>query len=170
MKALTLTQPRATLVAVGAKRIETRSWRTDYRGWVAIHAAKTWQQQDQYLCGTKPFWSALTAAGIHRLSELPLGAIVAVALLIKVDPIVRCDPSVPNMAGRVALRSQGLPIREEEIPFGDYTPGRYGWAFSPATLYRLPEPIPCRGRLGLWDVPPEALRLIQQAFPWAGLH
>lgn len=35
MKALTLTQPWATLVAIQAKRIETRSWGTDYRGWIA---------------------------------------------------------------------------------------------------------------------------------------
>jgi hypothetical protein len=39
MKALTLTQPSATLVAPGAKRIETRSWPTSYRGPLAIHAA-----------------------------------------------------------------------------------------------------------------------------------
>src|SRR3954451_22243677 len=38
--ALTLTQPWATLVAIGAKQIETRSWGTSYRGWLAIHAAK----------------------------------------------------------------------------------------------------------------------------------
>ena len=41
MKAITLTQPWATLVAIGAKRIETRSWRTFYRGPLAIHAGKT---------------------------------------------------------------------------------------------------------------------------------
>jgi len=40
MKALTLTQPWATLIACGAKRIETRSWATDFRGRIAIHAAK----------------------------------------------------------------------------------------------------------------------------------
>jgi hypothetical protein len=40
VKALTLTQPWATLIAVGAKRIETRSWATDYHGQIAIHAAK----------------------------------------------------------------------------------------------------------------------------------
>lgn len=40
MKAITLTQPWATLVAIGAKRIETRSWATRYRGPLAIHAAK----------------------------------------------------------------------------------------------------------------------------------
>ena len=32
VKALSLTQPWATLVAMGAKRIETRSWATSYRG------------------------------------------------------------------------------------------------------------------------------------------
>lgn len=42
MKALTLTQPYATLVAIGEKRLETRSWRTSYRGPLAIHAAKGW--------------------------------------------------------------------------------------------------------------------------------
>lgn len=39
-KILTLSQPYASLVALGAKRIETRSWRTSYRGPLAIHAAK----------------------------------------------------------------------------------------------------------------------------------
>ena len=40
MKALTLWQPWASLIAVGAKTIETRSWSTKYRGPLAIHAAK----------------------------------------------------------------------------------------------------------------------------------
>lgn len=40
MRALTLHQPWATLVAIGAKRIETRSWHTAYRGLVAIHAGR----------------------------------------------------------------------------------------------------------------------------------
>ena len=31
MRAITLTQPWATLVALGFKKIETRSWSTDYR-------------------------------------------------------------------------------------------------------------------------------------------
>ncbi len=39
MKALTVMQPWATLVALGAKRIETRSWSTSYRGPLAIHAS-----------------------------------------------------------------------------------------------------------------------------------
>lgn len=41
MKALTLHQPWASLVALGVKTIETRSWATRYRGPLAIHAGAT---------------------------------------------------------------------------------------------------------------------------------
>ena len=40
MKALTLHQPRASLVALGVKTIETRGWSTTYRGPLLIHAGK----------------------------------------------------------------------------------------------------------------------------------
>src|SRR4051812_42520238 len=39
VKVLSLTQPWASLVAIGAKQIETRSWRTHYRGPLLIHAS-----------------------------------------------------------------------------------------------------------------------------------
>lgn len=40
MKALSLWQPWASAIALGAKRVETRSWETLYRGPLLIHAAK----------------------------------------------------------------------------------------------------------------------------------
>lgn len=40
MKALTLHQPWASLIAAGVKTIETRSWSTRYRGPLAVHAGK----------------------------------------------------------------------------------------------------------------------------------
>jgi len=40
LKALTLWQPWASLLAGGGKMFETRSWKTNYRGPVVIHAAK----------------------------------------------------------------------------------------------------------------------------------
>ncbi len=40
MKAITLHQPWASLVAQGIKTIETKSWSTHYRGRLAIHASK----------------------------------------------------------------------------------------------------------------------------------
>lgn len=40
MKAITIWQPWASLLAHGMKQYETRSWATKYRGPIAIHAAK----------------------------------------------------------------------------------------------------------------------------------
>lgn len=40
MKTLTLHQPWASLIAMGVKKIETRSWGTKYRGPLAIHAGQ----------------------------------------------------------------------------------------------------------------------------------
>lgn len=38
MKALTIKQPWAELIACGDKRVENRGWKTNYRGPIAIHA------------------------------------------------------------------------------------------------------------------------------------
>jgi len=40
MKAITLHQPWASLVAQDIKTIESRSWTTSYRGLLVIHASK----------------------------------------------------------------------------------------------------------------------------------
>src|SRR5690348_441422 len=93
MKAITLTQPWATLVAVGEKRIETRSWSTSYRGLLAIHAAKGWPLVAAALCADEPFRTALVpAADFDRFvtvgregvsaPDLPCGAVVATCWLI----------------------------------------------------------------------------------------
>ena len=41
MKVLSLTEPYATLIKKGVKTIETRSWKTNYRGKLYIHASST---------------------------------------------------------------------------------------------------------------------------------
>ena len=41
MKVITLKQPWATLVITGRKKYEFRSWNTNYRGKILIHAGKT---------------------------------------------------------------------------------------------------------------------------------
>ena len=41
MKVLSLTEPYATLIKKGIKTIETRSWKTNYRGKLFIHASST---------------------------------------------------------------------------------------------------------------------------------
>lgn len=151
MKALSLTQPWATLVAIGAKRVETRSWPTNYRGPLAIHAAKTFPRWARDLCDELPFADALwdflpdgTAA------SLPRGAIVAVARLAG---CVRFTQSRSyQLPDGVSLK---LEVGDSEYAFGDITPGRYGFILS--DVLRLVEPIPCRGALGLWTPPADVL-------------
>lgn len=66
MKALTICQPYAHLIAVGDKRVENRTWPTKYRGPLAIHAGK----------------SRSWLHGQYRAPEMVFGAVVATATLI----------------------------------------------------------------------------------------
>jgi hypothetical protein len=131
-RALSLTQPWASLVALGAKRIETRSWFTAFRGPVAIHASKLFPPGCREHCLDEPFLSALDGA---RAEALPRGRIVAVARLVECFRFGD-DP----LAGRACAEHEG--------DFGDYSPGRFGLVL--ADVVALPEPIPARGMLGLW--------------------
>ena len=158
MKALSLTQPWATLIAIGAKQIETRNWSTAYRGWLAIHASKTWSDELAALCIDDTFARVLVGAGITHTLDLPRGAIVAVGNLHKVGEILR------RRDGAVMVRGQELPITGDELDFGDYTAGRYGWVMT--NVHPLPEPVPCRGALGLWGVPFDVERQIRRQLPW----
>jgi len=152
-KVLTLTQPWATLIAIGAKHIETRSWATSYRGPLAIHAAAGLgpvggERALQRLCQREPFWSALRPILMppghmyFAADVLPRGAIVAVAKLFKCIAIED---------GLLSYQAPGVDwwiITGQERAFGDYTPGRYAWLLT--NVRRLSEPIPARGQLGLW--------------------
>lgn len=150
MKALTLTQPWATLVAIGAKRIETRSWPTNYRGPLAIHAAKGWTTDDRELCHVEPFRSVLRAwketlpnhGMLSIVSALPHASIVAVANL------ARCFTTYAETAHRIEA-SDELP--QYEYAFGNYEPGRYGFLLGDVRALR--EPVAARGMQGLWPVP-----------------
>ena len=127
MKALTLTQPWATLVAIGAKRYETRSWYTAYRGPLAIHASKGFPKWAQELVIEEPFYTALDGVA------LPTGVVLATARLFC------CLPTV-NLVGKLS---------ERERDFGDFEIGRFAWQFGDIQL--LPEPVPAKGALGLWE-------------------
>ncbi len=140
MRALTLTQPWATLVAIGAKKIETRSWRTDYRGRLAIHAAKSFPNDCMEMCQEEPFRGVLAAAGIAGICDLPRGSILC---LTEITDCLRTE----HIAEAPCLYSECI----HELEFGDYYPGRFGFLFGAVKL--LPAPVPCRGALGLWEIP-----------------
>lgn len=133
MKAITLTQPWATLVALGKKKIETRSWSTDYRGPLAIHAAKGFPDWARQMCHNSVFADALELAGIGHPDDLPLGVVVATCELVKVERITMFIELPPD----------------PEFQFGNYEVGRYLWHL--ANIKRLKEPVPARGALSLWE-------------------
>lgn len=160
MKALTLTQPWASLVAAGVKTIETRSWSTSYRGPLAIHAAskiptdvrrvilghKVRGYPHTYGRGDGPILHALynegfveAGAGGSVERRLPLGAVVAVCELVSTRRTETLDSD--------AFLEWDVRLNR---PFGDFTPGRYAWMLR--DIRPLDEPIPVKGALGLWDL------------------
>ena len=62
IKALTLWQPWASLIAWGEKQYETRSWSTEYRGLLAIHASKR-ETEWEYNEGIRDVYTALRTWG-----------------------------------------------------------------------------------------------------------
>ena len=157
MRILTLWEPWATLMAIGEKRIETRSWATSYRGPLAIHAAKGGFTQDQLsrmclgeTCLEPHFKEALGSVDLNR------GHIVAVVTLADCVPVEKC-------ASLGSPKDKWLTPKEES--FGDYSHGRYGWITG--DLFRLPRPIPYKGSQGLGILPLDVVEQIK-AQGWNG--
>lgn len=152
MKVISLHQPWASLVMLGAKRFETRSWSTKHRGELAIHASKTTVPYR-----TNPFVQHhpfTTVLGDHIPT---FGAIIAVVNLLDVVPIIsahRNDDSVylelSCSPPRLLTGNLRVVHGEFEWAFGDYTPGRFAWIFSPEVTV-LPTPIPLRGHQGIFN-------------------
>lgn len=154
MKALSLTQPWATLVAIGAKKIETRNWFTGHRGLIAIHASKGFPRDAREFCDglfdPELYAEVFETLGYHEPEDLPRGAIIAVATL----------RTCMRTSNDVYTATWLDTLDETERAFGDYSDNRYGWFLE--DVRRLEEPIPCRGALGLWTVPPEIVAEIER--------
>ncbi len=128
MKAISLWQPYATAMAILLKQIETRSWKTSYRGPMAICATKAFPKEAQRF--------AQVEVALGRLpSRLPLGVIVAVGNL---TDIKRTEE----------VASLITPI---ERLYGNYDPHRYAWFFK--DMKALKEPIPCRCGRTIFEIP-----------------
>lgn len=134
--AISLWQPWATLIAIGAKKIETRSWPTRHRGKIAIHAAAKWHDEGLECLRDTLFGHFLVPAGYKKGADLPLGAVVAVANLIDCRSTDDEDFGWPPAEGST------------EDDFGDFGPGRYGWFLS--DVRRIEPPIPAKGAQGIW--------------------
>jgi len=133
MRAITLWQLFATLVAVGAKKIETRGWPTSYRGPLAIHAGTSKR-------GTSMAGFMVSCREVLKdhgwEGPLPLGRFVAVCRLV--DCL-----KTESVAGRISKLERSL---------GDFSPGRFAWVLEDAK--RLGRTYEIRGHQGLWNPPP----------------
>ncbi len=154
MKAITLYQPWASLIAIGAKKIETCSWRTSYRGLLAIHAAKKFPKEAQELCLQDPFASILIEYGLFKTNikdlglHLPLGKVIAHCKLAGIGEISDFNN---NRDGKDGWLSGGKTWRvsKQELAFGDYAPGRYAWLLD--EIRAIDPPVIARGYQGLWE-------------------
>lgn len=152
MKAITIHQPWATLIALGEKHFETRSWATKYRGPIAIHASKADPSKqmsalDEHVY--KRIWhNIIKLPGVFCPSDLPTGAVVAIANLTECYEIKR-----DVLGGLVILdapnRKTHFNTTDKEFYFGDYTSGRYAWELD--DLQVLSKPIPAKGQQRIWN-------------------
>jgi len=138
MKSITISQPWATLIVLGAKHYETRTWETRHRGPLAIHAAKYFPEPQRDLCRQEPFRSILRRAGYHSWLDLPTGAVLGTVRISGCLPVEDMPPLDPD-----------------ERALGDYYPGRWAWVLDAAS--ELPVPVPCRGMRGIYDIPADRL-------------
>lgn len=134
MKALTISQPYASLIASGEKFVENRTWETFHRGPLAIHAGKG----KQYL-GTK------------ELAKYPTGCIVAVCRLLECVHVPSLGERIQrNQPYRNLTMTWMHAIRDHE-----HTEGPFGFVLS--EIRALPEPVPYQGAQGLWVLPDDVL-------------
>lgn len=133
LRALTVRNPYAWAVALGHKTVENRPRRTSYRGLVAIHAGAAWHRQsslDQNVLALWTYYFQSTDVDAAYLGPRHWRAVVAVADLYD------CHVRTPGCC-------------------------RNAWADPRAAVHwllrdiqSLPVPVPTKGALGLWVLPP----------------
>lgn len=140
LRAISLIQPWASLVVMGFKRIETRSWNTKHTGDLVIHASKTMPCRLGERLTLGEFEVECDRAGLLLRGpmewpyRLPVGAVIGRADLMytRSTNSPECKPDDRNRA------------------LGDFSPDRYAWYLNGAQRCG---PIPCKGGLSLWTVP-----------------
>lgn len=134
MRALSIRQPWASLIALGLKPDETRTFSVSYRGPIAIAAGATYGRRER--AARDRILEAFPCVPWREVygdqGDPPLGAIVAVAELVHVEVM---HPSTIAAASPLARA------------VGEWSPGNYAWRL--AAVRRLRDPLPFKGALGL---------------------
>lgn len=128
MKVLSIKEPFASLIKERIKTVETRSWKTKYRGEIYIHASlKKINIKDERI---KKLLELLPN------KDMQYGHIICKCNLI--DCIYMDEDYVNN-----------IKKNKQEYLCGHYEVGRYGWVLE--LIEVLKEPIPAKGHLGIWN-------------------
>ena len=127
MKVISIKEPFATLIAKGIKKIETRSWKTNYRGELFIHAsgkqlAKEFIKNDFVL-------------DLIKNMDMNYGNIICKCNLVD---CIYMDEGFLNYINQNQI----------EYNLGEYKLGRYAWIIEDVEpIY----PMPAKGRLNIWN-------------------
>lgn len=139
MKALTIKQPWASLIANGIKDVENRTWRTKYRGRIYIHAAG---------CPAKGFLSLLNKDQVNDLQsktdlsfDFPYSAIIG-----EVD-IVDCVVHHPSIWAEKSWIANNIGLVDGE---GEKDHIIYKWVLANPVLYEVPI-LNVKGKLSFWE-------------------
>ena len=151
MRVLTLWQPWASLVVMGWKKYETRSWSTPYRGTLLIHAAKRPvknKELSDIACKSDGQFSAVFDM------NFPLGAILGCAELTDVRKMTETEVSTKNSIPISSVSSQ-------EKAVGVWLLDRYAWELNhPITFL---SPIAYEGAQGLRKLHPHFGKIVKDA-------
>ncbi len=161
MKALTLHQPWAHLVAEGVKTVETRSWRTNYRGLLAIHAGLDMNACADLIVNDDPrniqyrppFDRHLTPDYAWLFGSMSHGGIVAIVELTDCWPASDVAVWLREQINRTDIDAPYRQRLEDELAFGNYSPGRWAWALR--LVCGVDASWVVRGYQGLWNLKPE---------------
>ena len=132
MKALTISQPFAQMIADGTKWIENRVWPTSYRGPIAIHAGAG----TQYLSK-------------EQLAEYPIGMVIAVADIVACQKMTAIEACGWGLSAQALI--PGTQITFEQAYQHPHCEGPWCWILSNV---RKVKPVKATGRQRLWNLPP----------------
>lgn len=128
MKVLSLTEPYATIIKEGKKTIETRSWKTSYRGKLYIHASSTKIP--------KEYKNNKELMSLVDINNLNYGYIICSCDLV--DCIEMTKEFIEN-----------VKQNKNEYISGVYAKGRYAWILKNIEI--IENPIKAKGHLGIWN-------------------
>jgi hypothetical protein len=161
MHSLTVKQPWAHMIANLGKAIENRTWETGYRGLLAIHAGaysgwdKNAESSPVALEAWKR-WAGVRATGDvaapltrgDAFSFFTFGAVIAVAELSGCHDSDEC--MLPAWSEVPGVRSG----------CSDWA-ARGQWHWELSGVRPLAEPVPCKGKLGLWRLPEDVEKAVR---------